>query len=70
MKNYQGTKDHTKCKPYLYASDRFGKGTSFENKFFTIVSLGTIASGSLACLASAGIGMTLVILGTMVLAEL
>ena len=40
-----------------------------ETRFFKIVSLGTIITGVLACLASVGVGMGLVLAGTMILAE-
>ena len=41
-----------------------------ETRFYKIVSLGTIITGILACLASVGVGMSLMLAGTMILAEL
>ncbi len=70
MEKGRRTEDHKNRKPYWHAAYRSGNHASFEDKFFTVVSLGTIISGGLACLASVGIGMSLVLLGSMVLAEL
>ena len=70
MKNHRETKDQAVPTPYQYAPDTPDKNTSLEDKVLTVVSLGTIISGGLACLASVGIGMSLVLLGTMVFAEL
>jgi hypothetical protein len=39
-------------------------------RLYKIVSLGAILSGVLACLASVGVGMSLMLAGTMILAEL
>lgn len=41
----------------------------FKNYFFTLFSLGTIVSGALACPASMGIGVSLVLIGTILFAE-
>ena len=47
-----------------------GKKLTFENCFFTLVSLGTIVSGAWACFACVGIGVSLVLVGTILFAEL
>ena len=47
-----------------------GKKLTFKNCFFTLVSLGTIVSGAWACFASVGIGVSLVLVGTILFAEL
>jgi hypothetical protein len=47
-----------------------GKILTFENCFFTLLSLGTIVSGAWICFASVGIGMSLVLVGTILFAEL
>jgi hypothetical protein len=49
---------------------KHSKRVDFEDRFYRIVSLGTIVSGALACLASVGVGMGLMLAGTMILAEL
>jgi hypothetical protein len=41
----------------------------FKNYFFTLFSLGTIVSGAWACLASMGIGLSLVLIGTILFTE-
>ena len=43
--------------------------TTFKNYFFTLFSLGTIVSGAWACLVSIGIGVSLVLVGTILFAE-
>ena len=43
--------------------------SSFEDRVYRIASLGTVAAGLLACLASVGIGMTLILTGAMVFVE-
>lgn len=70
MKTDRRTKDLPDHTPHRYPSYSSDKDTSFEDRFFTFVSLGAIVSGGLACLASVGIGMSLVLLGSMVFAEL
>ena len=45
------------------------KKTDPETRFYRLVSLGTILSGVLACIASVGIGMGLMLAGTMIFAE-
>ncbi len=67
-----GKKDLTKAASTTYAKNHIkrSKKVEFEDRFYTIVSLGTIATGILACLASVGIGLGLMLAGTMFLAEL
>jgi len=45
-------------------------GVDLQSRLLRVVSLGTIISGALACLASVGVGMGLVLAGVTVLAEL
>ncbi|MBN1831392.1 MAG: hypothetical protein JW896_04710 [Deltaproteobacteria bacterium] len=45
------------------------KKLAFRDCFFTLFSLGTIASGAWACPTSMGIGMSLVLVGTILFAE-
>ncbi len=45
------------------------KELAFKNCFFTLFSLGTIVSGAWACLVSMGIGVSLVLVGTILFAE-
>lgn len=49
---------------------RRSKTVDPERRFYRIVSLTAIISGSLFCLASVGIGVGLVMVGTVILAEL
>lgn len=49
---------------------RSEKSTDLEKKIFKIASLGAIAAGALACLTSVGVGLSLIMLGTMVFSEL
>ncbi len=70
MKTAQRIKDTTTHSPYRCIYDGSDESTTFEDKFLTVVSLGTIISGGLACLASVGVGISLVLLGSMVFAEL
>jgi hypothetical protein len=70
MKTDQRAKNPTDPASSRYTSDTSEESTNFEDKVLTVVSLGTIFSGGLACLASVGIGMSLVLVGSMVLAEL
>lgn len=49
---------------------RRSKTVDPERRFYKIVSLTAIVSGSLVCLASIGIGMGLMMVGTVILAEL
>jgi hypothetical protein len=46
------------------------KKLGFTNCFFTLFSLGTIVSGAWACLLCMGIGVSLVLVGTILFAEL
>ena len=43
---------------------------AFKNCCFTLFSLGTIVSGAWACLACVGVGVSLVLVGTILFAEL
>ena len=45
------------------------KNRALKNCFFTLFSLGTIVSGAWACPASMGIGVGLVLIGTILFAE-
>jgi hypothetical protein len=45
------------------------KKLAFKNCFFTLFSLGTIVFGAWACPASMGIGVSLVLIGTILFAE-
>ena len=47
-----------------------GKKLTLKNCFFTLVSLGTIVSGAWACFVSVGIGVSLVLVGTILFSEL
>jgi len=49
---------------------RSEKGIDLEKKIFKIASLGAIFTGALACLSSVGVGLSLIMLGTMVFSEL
>ncbi len=50
-------------------SKRSRKVTS-EDRFYRVLSLGAIVSGALACMASVGVGMGLMLAGTVIFAEL
>ena len=52
------------------ANTATGKKLTFENCFFTLLSLGTIVSGAWVCFVSVGIGVSLVLVGTSLFAEL
>lgn len=45
------------------------KKVALKNCFFTLFSLGTIVSGAWACPVSIGIGVSLVLVGTILFAE-
>jgi hypothetical protein len=47
-----------------------GKKLTIVNCLFTFVSLGTVVSGAWACFASVGVGVSLVLVGTIVFSEL
>jgi len=49
---------------------RSGKSVDLEKKVFKIASLGAIVTGCLACLSSIGVGLGLIMLGTIVFSEL
>ncbi len=42
----------------------------FEDRVYRIASLSTVAAGLLACLASVGVGISLVLTGAMIFVEL
>ena len=66
-------KDHSDQRP---SAPRFieprkrSKKVDFEGRLYRIASLGAIVSGILVCLASVGAGMGLMLVGTVILAEL
>jgi len=45
------------------------RNAAFKNGFFTLFSLATIVSGAWACPSSMGIGVSLVLVGTILFAE-
>ena len=67
-----GKNDLTSAASTAYTVNRTKRSRKVdpEARFYRIVSLGTIITGILACLASVGIGMGLMLAGTMIFAEL
>lgn len=70
MNNRKKENSYEKSKEKSNRSLKSEKDTDLEKKVFKIASLGTIVTGVLACLTSVGIGLSLIILGTMVFSEL
>ena len=54
---------------YTSTNKATGRKSVFKNYFFTLFSLGTIISGAWACPASMGIGVSLVLIGTILFTE-
>jgi hypothetical protein len=66
--NTKRVKDSDKRGKYKSVRKR-RKGSDMETRVVRIVSLGAIVSGAVACLSSIGIGLSLMLLATIVLAE-
>lgn len=49
---------------------RVKRNRDLEQKVFRIASLGTIATGMVACVSSVTVGLSLILLGTVVFSEL
>jgi hypothetical protein len=70
MSNRKEDNGYRKSKEKSNRSLRSEKSTDLEKKIFKIASLGAIVTGILACLSSVGVGLSLIMLGTMVFSEL
>ncbi len=54
---------------YTSTKKATSRNSVFKNYFFTLFSLGTIVSGAWACPASMAIGVSLVLIGTILFTE-